>query len=116
MKRLAGILFLCVLSIGAVAQAESQMNGQMDAEHTAWIVDVLNATQTIKTGMTRSDLMKVFTTEGGLPTTSRRTYVYRQCPYVKVDVRFAASSRDQELPIDKIIELSTFLDLTSLGP
>ena len=92
------------------------MNGQIDAEHTAWIVDVLNATQTIKIGMTRSDQMKVFTTEGGLSPTSRRTYVYRQCPYVKVDVRFAASSRDQELPIDKIIELSTFLDLTSLGP
>jgi hypothetical protein len=35
-----------------------------------------------------------------------RTYVYRQCPYIKVDVKFAASSRDGELPTDKIVEVS----------
>jgi hypothetical protein len=33
-------------------------------------------------------------------------------PYVKVDVTFADSSRDQELPTDKIIEI---YDLISLG-
>jgi hypothetical protein len=67
---------------------------------------VLNATRTIKVGMTRSDLMKVFTTEGGLSATSQRTYVYRQCPYIKVDVKFAASSRNEELPTDRIVEIS----------
>jgi len=54
--------------------------------------------------MTRSDLMKVFTTEGGVSTISQRTYVYRQCPYIKVDVKFA--NRDRELPTDKIVEVS----------
>jgi len=49
--------------------------------------------------------MKVFTTKGGLSTTSQRTYVYRQCPLIKVDVKFAASGRDQELPTDKIVEV-----------
>ena len=62
--------------------------------------------QTINVGMTRSDLMKVFTAEGGLSTTSERTYVYHQCPHIKVDVKFAASSRDEELPTDKIVEVS----------
>lgn len=56
--------------------------------------------------MTRSDLLKVFTTEGGLSTTSQRTYVYPQCPYIKVDVKFAASSLHEELPTDKIVEVS----------
>jgi hypothetical protein len=56
--------------------------------------------------MLRSDLIKVFTTEGGLSTTTQRTYVYRQCPYIKVDVKFAASSRDEEVPTDKIVEIS----------
>jgi hypothetical protein len=57
-------------------------------------------------GMTLADLINVFTTEGGLSTTSQRTYVYRQCPYIKVDVKFAASRRDEELPSDKITAVS----------
>ena len=62
--------------------------------------------QTVKVGMTRSELMSVFTTEGGISTTSQRTYVLRQCPYVKVDVKFAAANREQELPTDRIVEIS----------
>lgn len=108
MVRLAPLLFVGILAIGAVAQSESQPNNlsQIDTEHTAWVADVLKATHAIKPGTTRSDLMKAFRTEGGLSTTSRRTYVYRWCPYVKVDVRFAATSRDKELPTDEIIEIS----------
>jgi hypothetical protein len=107
MDRLARFVFLGMLAIGAVAQSELHPNRtQIDKEHTAWIADVLNAAHTVKVGMTRADVMKVFTTEGGLSTTSQRTYVYRQCPYVKVDVRFAAASRDKELPTDEIIGVS----------
>jgi hypothetical protein len=105
--QLARFVFVCVLSVSAVAQSESaQGQSQIDREHTARIANALKVMQTIKIGMTRSELMKVFTTEGGLSTTSQRTYVYRQCPNVKVDVKFAASSRHEELPSDKIIELS----------
>lgn len=107
MGRVAPFVFLCVLCASAVAQSKSpQRPSQIEREHAAWIADVLNHMQTIKVGMTRSDLMKVFTTEGGLSTTSQRTYVYRQCSYIKVDVKFAASSRDEELPTDKIVEVS----------
>jgi hypothetical protein len=79
---------------------------QIDQQHTAWIAGALNAMQTLKISVTRSDLMKIFTSEGGLSTTSQRTYVYRHCPYIKVDVKFAASSHDEELPTDKIVEVS----------
>ena len=72
----------------------------------AWVASVLRAAQTIKVGMTRSDLMKIFTTEGGLSTASQRTYVYRECPFIKVDVKFTVSSHDQELPTDKVAEVS----------
>jgi hypothetical protein len=60
----------------------------------------------VKVGTIRSELMTVFTTEGGLATSSQRTYVYRQCPYIKVDVKFAASSREEELPADRIVQIS----------
>jgi hypothetical protein len=76
MRWIARFLFLCILCVSAVAQPESQQNAsQIDQERTAWVAGVLNAAQTIKVGMARSDLMKVFTTEGGLSTTSQRTHV-----------------------------------------
>ncbi len=43
--------------------------------------------------MARADLLKVFTTEGGLSTGLQRTFVSRDCPYFKVDVEFQAVGR-----------------------
>ncbi len=44
--------------------------------------------ETIKPGMTRSQLLNVFKTEGGLSTGLHRTFVSQDCPYFKVDVDF----------------------------
>lgn len=68
--------------------------GDYDQERTKWIAKVLRQIQKIQPGMTRQDLLKVFTTEGGLSTRSQRTYVYSGCPYIKVNVRFKAT-RDE---------------------
>jgi hypothetical protein len=107
MSRLAEVAFLCIVAGNAVAQSDyHQSPSDIERERTAWVSSALRTMQTIKVGMTRSDLMKVFTSEGGLSTTSRRTYVYRQCPFLKVDAEFAASSRDEELPTDKIVKTS----------
>ena len=43
--------------------------------------------------MTRSELLKVFTTEGGLSTGLHRTYISRDRPYFKVTVDFEAIGR-----------------------
>jgi hypothetical protein len=59
----------------------------------AWVTEVLTRMQTIKPGMTRKTLLTVFTTEGGLSTGLRRTFVSRDCPYFKVDVEFHAVGR-----------------------
>lgn len=63
--------------------------------HTEWITRSLKEMQTVKPGMTRAQLLKVFTTEGGLSTTQARTYVYRECPYIKVDVTFKIEGRPE---------------------
>jgi hypothetical protein len=80
--------------------------------------NVLEKCQTIKPGMTRAELSKVFTTEGGLSTPKHRTYVYHDCPYVKVDVDFAPSSGKpatlEEKPGDIIASISKpYLDWTA---
>lgn len=61
--------------------------------NTKWLGQALKRIQMVKPGSTRSELLKVFITEGGLSTGLRRTYVYRTCPYIKVDVDFRAVGR-----------------------
>jgi hypothetical protein len=54
--------------------------------------------QTIRPGMTRADLLKVFETEGGISARYRRTYVYRggssSSNRIKIDVTFAPGVDD----------------------
>jgi hypothetical protein len=63
-------------------------------ERTMWISKVLRQIDKIQPGMRRKDLLKVFTTDGGLSNRFQRTYVHRECPYIKVDVRFRAANKE----------------------
>lgn len=77
---------------------------------TKSITAVIDAVGSIKAGMTRADLLTVFTEEGGLSSRTQRTYVYRLCPYVKVDVEFTPITNPDdhltELSNDKILKIS----------
>jgi hypothetical protein len=79
-------------------------------ERTKWIAKVLRQITKIEPGMKRQDLLKVFTTEGGLSTRFQRTYVYSECPYIKVNVRFKAANNErnavEEQPDDIIESIS----------
>jgi len=70
----------------------------------------MEAVDAIKPGMTRGDLLTVFTEEGGISTRVHRTYVYRSCPYIKVDVDFAPVTNPNdwltEMSDDKILKIS----------
>ena len=72
------------------------------------IANVLKQCKSIRPGMTRAELSKVFSTEGGFSTVTHRTYVYRDCPYIKVDVDFAPSApkQDVEKPTDIVTKIS----------
>jgi len=105
MNRILGIALVSLATL--IGSAQTTPRGpQLDAEHTKWITDVLRSIEMIKVGSTRSELLVLFTTEGGLSTTSQRTYVYRLCPNIKVDVKFAAQSRAEALPTDTIVQIS----------
>jgi hypothetical protein len=67
--------------------------GESCQAHLAWVAEVLKRMQTIKPGMTRKALLRVFKTEGGLATGLQRTFVSRDCPYFKIDVEFQAVGR-----------------------
>jgi hypothetical protein len=92
-------------SIDAVSQA------QLDREHTQWIDHVMRSISTVKPGMTRGDLLRVFAPEGGLSTRTQRRYAYKQCPYINVDVEFipvddADKDSTTEKRDDRIVKVS----------
>jgi hypothetical protein len=95
------------------AQTEDEsvpMGDDYSKERTKWVAKVLRQIATIRPGMTRRDLLRVFTTEGGLATRLEQTYVYSECPYIKVNVRFKAANNErdslQEEPDDIIESIS----------
>jgi hypothetical protein len=95
-RRLVVYIFLAIASGSAWASIRTTESASQEPcvqDHTAWVSQTLIKMETIKTGMTRESLLKVFRMEGGLSTGLQRTYVSRDCPYFKVDVRFQAIGR-----------------------
>jgi hypothetical protein len=83
---------------------------QQPEGHSDWVLKSMKQMESVKVGMTRSDLQRVFKEGAGLSTRQQRTYVYRGCPYFKVDVKFQAigvlEEGVEESPDDQIVELS----------
>ncbi len=80
---------------------------------TKWLADSLNEMQTIHSGMARQDLLRVFHPAGGFFSSTRfkGKFVYRNSPYIGVDVEFArpAGETDDNSPAspqDVIISVS----------
>jgi len=90
---------LLVSLLGTIAGAatprtiRARGSEQSAQAHITWVADALIRMRSIRPGMTRTDLLKVFTTEGGLSTGLQRTFVSRDCLYFKVDVEFEAVGR-----------------------
>jgi hypothetical protein len=86
-----------------------------DSEHAEWLAKAMREMATIKPGMTRADLLRVFEEEGGLSTRTQRRYVYRGSKYIKVDVTFEpvgeVDDKAGESRKDKVTTISRpFLD------
>lgn len=82
-----------------IAQTELAVRSKtLNSQQTKWIAKSLSEMQTVKVGMTRAQLTKVFTTEGGLSAREWRRYVYRECSYIKVDVEFKPVGTSKKYP------------------
>lgn len=108
MKTIACIL-LAVVTLGFLV-APSHAGEETDKNLTKQISDVLAECKKIVPGATRAELLKIFTTEGGISTAKHRTFVHRRCPYIKVDVDFTLSDSKQsavdERPNDTVSKIS----------
>jgi len=104
-------IILVIASIAVVAIVAFALQAQRNddtAGHVQWVESSLKDIQTIKVGMTRKDLLTIFTTEGGISVPQSRQFAYKKCPYFKVHVEFELSQPDKrtESPDDKIIKIS----------
>ena len=114
------ISFYSLITVAALSLTLAAFAGdaQFDADLTKKIEKIIRESQQVKVGMTRADLLKVYTTEGGLSSRKWRRYAYRTCPYIKVDVEFEPVGDEKDLltekPADKITKISErpFLELS----
>jgi hypothetical protein len=104
-RRLFVLLLLSIIVIGGSASFRPTQSASPEPctqDHEVWLTHVLEKMETIKPGMTRWDVLKIFRTEGGppivttgrgLPTELRQTFVSQDCPYFKIDVEFEPVDR-----------------------
>lgn len=107
MKNLA--FFLLVMLVLGCFVMPSRAGSEADKDLTKQISEILADCKKITPETTRAELLKVFTTEGGLSTAKHRTFVHRRCPYIKVDVDFTLSDPKQtvlERPADIVSKIS----------
>jgi hypothetical protein len=92
-RRLLALGLFSFIAISASSSARLRHPASQEPcaeDHQAWVTHTLEKMETIKPGMTRGELLTVFTTEGGTSTGLHRTFVSRDCPYFKVEVTFEA--------------------------
>ena len=75
MKTLTCVL-LAVVAFGFLVRPSCAAD-EVDKNLTKQRSDILTEWKKIAPGTTRTELLKVFTTEGGLSTATRRTFVHR---------------------------------------
>ncbi|MEO7191352.1 MAG: hypothetical protein ABI051_09880 [Vicinamibacterales bacterium] len=82
----------CTVLAGHTTVVRGQQTAQ--ASHVAWVEMVMRRMDTVKVGMTRVNLLQVFTPQqGGLSSGFSRVFLSRDCPYFAVDVDFEAVNR-----------------------
>lgn len=110
MRKISLTVLAVSLLAGFAVFVQPAARSQEPKTHSEWVAQSLREMQTIKVGMTRADLLKVFSEEGGLSTRTQRQYVYRECPYIKVAVEFErvgnAEAPFPENEKDKIVKIS----------
>jgi coproporphyrinogen III oxidase-like Fe-S oxidoreductase len=103
------LVLLAVVALGFLV-APSRAGDEVDKNLTMQMSDILTEWKKITPGTTRTELLTVFTTEGGLSTAKHCKFVHRRCPYIKVDVDFTLSDPKQsivdERPTDIVSKIS----------
>ncbi len=105
-----GLAALCFFAIPELSAAQGRVPAEEEQKHDAWLITKLEEVFSIRPGMTKADLLRVFEHDGGLQNTWPQRFVLRSCHLIKVDVEFnvpegmapASYPPDNELKIKSI--------------
>jgi len=87
-------MFLVVIGWLLCASLIPAQTPHHDDVSCQWIVEMLRHLDTLHAASTRGELEKYFEGDGGISLRTHRTYHYRKCAYLKVDVDFAPAPPD----------------------
>ncbi|HMD39165.1 MAG TPA: hypothetical protein VKH15_07780 [Candidatus Acidoferrum sp.] len=107
MKTLLALVLLAFTV--AMLPAPSKVGRQRQNDLCPEIKEVLDDFGKIRNGMTRRDLDKLFTEDGGISVRPQTRYLSRRCNYIKAEVHFKlvqAIDSTEFSPNDIIIEVS----------
>jgi len=101
---IAGLLV--VIGAGSSPVAQSPEN----KAHQQWLEERYKEATSIKPGMTRADLLKLFMEDGGLQEIPARRYVLKSCNLIQIQIKFAGPSGLAYKPVPddrlRIVEVS----------
>jgi hypothetical protein len=106
-RSIALMAFWGAMCFPASSQTITLQKSTEDPVLTKGVERALEVISKLKPGMTRADVLKEFTTEGGISAPSWNHHVYKLCPYIKIDVKFdVPPGSDKELTTDQIVSIS----------
>jgi hypothetical protein len=102
------IFFISGLLMLVTAHSLPQDQNTEDKAHQQWLEARYKEATSIRPGMTRADLLKLFWPNGGIQTPTAQYFTLKSCPLIKVEVRFDKydSSNRQRDDLLRIVEIS----------
>ena len=107
MKKLS--LFIIGLSLFATGSMNTRGQGELEEARRQWLYERYAEATSMKPGMSRADLLRVFKEDGGLQRIPATRYLLKSCNMIKIEVEFDTEygqrykkKPDAELKITKI--------------
>ena len=85
-----GILLIAGLFVIIAPRIYPQAQTVNDQAHQLWLEARYKEATSIKAGMTRADLLKLFEEDGGFQSIPAGRYVLRSCQLIQIEVKFDA--------------------------
>jgi len=81
-------LFIIGLLLFATYSITTHGQGELEEVHRQWLYERYAEATSIKPGMSRADLLRVFKGDGGLQRIPATRYLLKSCNMIKVEVEF----------------------------
>lgn len=105
-----GIVFIACLLIVIGARIHPPPQDTGEQAHQQWLEERYKDATSIKPGMTRADLLKLFIEDGGLQSIPAGRYVLKTCQLIQIEVKFDTKYGVAYKPVPdeslKIVEVS----------